>query len=962
MSKFYHILWVAALVVSYEDFVLDDTTSFAAYTGPPLLHGRGASTAAIIFRDSSPSTSPNDGLLILQHHYVSGSTSEWTITTNRLLPADYDISMSFGGYFGYNHFHGIGIAGDVDKDTIVAVGAIDDNSARGAAYIFQGSWKSWTEQQKLIRPDGYNANDYFGASVEIDQVTNEILMVGSNGGSVSSVYIYHGNKEGNSWSSVQRLQIEDEPIDRLGRASSIYGDTFISTARQTSSPFTWYTTIFTKAPGKKPWSYQQVLRGDNSIIQLSIHRDTIITSDTSYNSNEGRVLVYLPSFTRYADDNADSRRLYSSRSLVGKPPPQAKWSLQQQLVSDVPRASDYFGQNAEINHNTIVAVIASVPNSNHVLVFTRPSYYSPFTLQQKLTQSSSHFANVLGATMISADTFFPKFHTQTSNWSCLMFALSDQFGDGWDGARLLIEAPDGTSDAYASRCDTPNPFYFRYCPYLPTDTGLYKISIIDAESAKYPWEILYRVKNEATGEWFSGDQHTKMDFHFQNLTFYPRKMEHLMHNTSSCIACKPKPSPKAKTKPPPHRQLADTASPTMAQSEVDYWQYLVLSTNDLADVWYFNDLTTTSYYISDISGKKLHKVGTKCNDTVFSESCWQVLPDGDYILRVGGALNDDSSSIDWNFCGIAGGAQEEMIFRVSDGECTAFSKVTRSQYCTDTVGLIAVGKGVVLVSGATMYASLDEVSAGDKALLIKAIATAFSFDEADVRLIDLDDYGDGVAYSFTLKVRDYSSSEIISAVEYINGLSVTLSEHSGDLLAALSTGLGVEGSSLIHATSIELLSFEYYETIFDYPEVSIATPEIVVPASDDDVPNFPQDETGSLLVREEVGYPLAVLGYAGLAAVVGMAIMAVVKHRSKRAGALRRQLLEQQQEEKEEYPTSWSERKETTTPEQVSQYVHQASTSARRTFINKLDAAAEEVAVLLGIELEKGEEQEESSI
>ena len=70
----------------------------------------------------------------------------------------------------------LGYSVAIDGDTLVA-GAIGDDAAQGAVYVFQRSGGSWVFNAKLTASDGA-ANDFLGTSVAID---GDTIVVGASG-------------------------------------------------------------------------------------------------------------------------------------------------------------------------------------------------------------------------------------------------------------------------------------------------------------------------------------------------------------------------------------------------------------------------------------------------------------------------------------------------------------------------------------------------------------------------------------------------------------------------------------------------------------------------------------------------------------------------------------------------------------------------------------------------------------
>ena len=64
-----------------------------------------------------------------------------------------------------------------------------------------------------------------------------------------------------------------------------------------------------------------------------------------------------------------------------------------------------------------------------------------------------------------------------------------------------------------------------------------------------------------------------------------------------------------------------------------------------------------------------------------SLQCWQDLKDGEYVLRVGGALDSRALGHTWSFCGKTGGVQVELIFEVKGKTCVPRVGLSKDHYC-----------------------------------------------------------------------------------------------------------------------------------------------------------------------------------------------------------------------------------------------------------------------------------------
>ena len=91
----------------------------------------------------------------------------------------------------------------------------------GCAYVFKRDGTSWTEQAKLVAPDGY-VWDSFGHSVSI---SGDYVIVGALGHNNKTGAAYIFKRSGTTWSQAEKLTASDgEPEDCFGGSVSISGD------------------------------------------------------------------------------------------------------------------------------------------------------------------------------------------------------------------------------------------------------------------------------------------------------------------------------------------------------------------------------------------------------------------------------------------------------------------------------------------------------------------------------------------------------------------------------------------------------------------------------------------------------------------------------------------------------------------------------------------------------------------
>jgi hypothetical protein len=127
------------------------------------------------------------------------------------------------------HFGTVSLSGDT-----AAVGASHDNLGgepgvhNGSTYVFVRSGTTWSLQQKLTASDATNA-DYFGSSVS---VAGDVLVVGAPlddtaaGTDAGSAYVFV--RSGSAWLEVQKLLAPDGAAsDLFGQSVAFYGGTAV---------------------------------------------------------------------------------------------------------------------------------------------------------------------------------------------------------------------------------------------------------------------------------------------------------------------------------------------------------------------------------------------------------------------------------------------------------------------------------------------------------------------------------------------------------------------------------------------------------------------------------------------------------------------------------------------------------------------------------------------------------------
>jgi hypothetical protein len=157
-----------------------------------------------------------------------------------------------------------GCSVSVSGDTAL-VGAYGHDGSKGAAYVFFRTGTSWTQQAKLIAPDG-TTNDQFGLSIAL---SGDTALVGAHWDEdiddydSGSAYVFI--RTGTTWSQQQKLLASDgAAYDEFGRAVSLSGDTaLIGAPKSDMATVPGSAYVFTRSGTS--WAQQQKLVASDGI-------------------------------------------------------------------------------------------------------------------------------------------------------------------------------------------------------------------------------------------------------------------------------------------------------------------------------------------------------------------------------------------------------------------------------------------------------------------------------------------------------------------------------------------------------------------------------------------------------------------------------------------------------------------------------------------------------------------------
>jgi hypothetical protein len=790
-------------------------------------------------------------------------------------------------------------------------------------------------------PENFHLQSYFGNSVAIDQKNHTKLAVGCPGCNATSnggqVYLYSPIRRGSAWSQTQVLQLYETTTHvgyhRLGRDVVLHDNILLASVDLPYSGPQYkqgYVVYKQTTDGTETFEAKQILSmKSGNVTAAAVYDETIVLSNSGKSigqySRVGEVQIWYPitppatvSQSTYVwftqpptgqpteqpsgqpsgqptnqptelpkEHEASDTSSYTVVTTTTSTASTTTWYVHQVLRSSEKEDDYQFGAAIALDGNTLV--VSSLGTGDRTYIFEREEKYGKWSQQQVLTGiSNSDVVSIAGGAVAISDTDFTDaalIYTKQSNWDCLILSLEDHFGDGWDTAELIVATPDGTHDYFSQGCDGASALQFRYCPSSRSDEGLYSFSIPEAKKAKHYWEIQWGLFDEKTGRWYRGKWDTKMDFHWDpdSLTFSPRKMERTLANSTFCEPCPSRPTEKPTPVLSRHlkggddRTRSPTVSPvpTLATTNSENWRYLTLYGD--AHPWFDNQYQGTNYYVSDARGRRLIGTGTACT-TGIDQKCWLDLPDGDYILRLGGALDPHKSSHTFTFCKTVNekSVQSQMMFRIKDDDCSIISFASKSAVCKSlgysslatlylvlNVNMLLYGTSISIATSAehtvfeaAMASIFKGVTSSDVSLVSVTAAGSNTIVNANIRMssavgYNLLDYDEEVSFETFLK-NSFSSHTLESSL--VDGLS------SGPVASAFAQVTRVEFLDYLLLDSEEVLQTEDIDLVTSYADILSSSYDF---SSADAFPSDTISESLPLALLNIVsysGYFLALIG------------------------------------------------------------------------------------------------------
>jgi hypothetical protein len=236
------------------------------------------------------------------------------------------------------------ISGDV-----IVVGAINANSTKGAAYVFernQGGVDAWG-QTNILQATGGQASDQFGVSIA---TSGDVIVVGANFGDDAAVdsgaaYVFQRNEGGaNQWDQVSMLSASDAKAnDKFGGSVAVSGDVIVVGATGNN-----VTTDRGAA-----YVFQRQQGGSNAWGQVRKLTASDAQGGDSFGGNvavSGDVIVVGAANKDAPANNAGAAYVFQ-RDLVGKD----RWGQAQILMASDAQSNDNLGIAVAISGDVIVA-------------------------------------------------------------------------------------------------------------------------------------------------------------------------------------------------------------------------------------------------------------------------------------------------------------------------------------------------------------------------------------------------------------------------------------------------------------------------------------------------------------------------------------------------------------------------------------------------------------------------------
>lgn len=426
--------------------------------------------------------------------------------------------------------------------------------------------------------------------------------------------------------------------------------------------------------------------------------------------------------------------------------------------------------------------------------------------------------------------------------------MYDFYGDGWDGAEVFAEYPNGDVKSDAPNCIN-RTIYHELCT---NQSGLYYFTALHPNASYVPdnyWEIMWTVSNtNCNGKTikYTGGYNTTMIWDYEDGIWSLVYWENLWDNEKACDpcgdarTCKPK-KPKSKnnkkksavkksdtTDTTDDMTSSNSTNTTTGKTAKRYGppavNVRVTMFDEEGDGWWQNDYLGASWYLADDERKHLFFTGTLC--TWYKGYCNICLGDGAYTIRfTGQSWNNNASNFTaWDFCGVTGGYSMELTFHIKKGKCIPDALTALETSCFGSVNSTVTLSGVLALGGL----STEVFDMADSKVVTRTLARMVDGWSAN-RMSIVSTTLDTVAFSDSRKLSSFThdvtfqvqfESEVTYGVDgrdfaKLNDLVDSLSSQlestisTGSFQIALTNRATLAGvAPLAHIQQVELLSLE----------------------------------------------------------------------------------------------------------------------------------------------------------
>ena len=238
--------------------------------------------------------------------------------------------ITFSGGGGVNFRFGTSVSLDGDR---ALIGAPNSNSPpdSGSAYILERSGTSWNQVENLTASDG-SGGDIFGTSVSLDGDRALIGAPEDNSGS-GSAYVF--DRSGTSWNQVAKLTASDGAAnDRFGESVSVSGDIAVIGARDDDDNGSRSGSAYVfERDGGGNWAQTAKLTASDSAAHDFFGDSVSVSGDIAVIGALGN-----------NDDGSDSGSAYVFERGGG-----GNWSQTVKLTASDGAAGDFFGRAVSVS-------------------------------------------------------------------------------------------------------------------------------------------------------------------------------------------------------------------------------------------------------------------------------------------------------------------------------------------------------------------------------------------------------------------------------------------------------------------------------------------------------------------------------------------------------------------------------------------------------------------------------------